>query len=187
MKGAIIDPNASAFLVKMKPNPAEIMTGNIKHGYSAFTPRGSMSFVGTFIDGKYGEKFYKPPHAVGDMIYVKEKWLWVMIDHAHDLLEGRHEHNQYAFPDQFQNDWFDYAKEKYGYKWKSAQTMPVSAARHFRKVTKVEAVRVQDWVCAEQDATLREEKKNLVKSKLSLTEWYENHYVWLVTIEKTGK
>lgn len=37
-------------------------------GYTAFTPKGYISCRGTFSDG-YGEKFFKPPCELGDILY----------------------------------------------------------------------------------------------------------------------
>ena len=46
---------------------------NAVWGYTAFTPKGCISCRGTFADG-YGEKFFKLPCKLGDILYVRETW-----------------------------------------------------------------------------------------------------------------
>lgn len=84
------------------------------------------------------------PYRIGDKIWVRETWLWVMKDHAHDLLEGANTRTQYAYKGSFHSDWIKYAKEKYGYKWKPSIHMPKDAARIWLEITDVRYERLND-------------------------------------------
>lgn len=86
----------------------------------------------------------------GDILWVRETWLYVMLDHAHDLLEGAGSNSQYVFKNQFHSDWFEYAREKYGYKWKPNIHMPKSACRIWLEVVSIRVERLND--ITEQDA-----------------------------------
>ncbi len=79
----------------------------------------------------------------GDQLWVRESFCYVMRDHAHDLLEGRKENNQYVFKTDFNEDWMKYAKEKYGYKWKPSIHMPRIASRILLEITDVRVERLQ--------------------------------------------
>jgi hypothetical protein len=86
----------------------------------------------------------KPKYEVGDILWVRETFCRVMLEHAHDLLEGARDRSLIAYKANFHPDWMEYAKEKYGYKWKPSRFMPRSACRLFLKVTEVRAERLQD-------------------------------------------
>lgn len=47
-------------------------------GYTHFTPKGCISCRGTFADG-YGEKFFKLPYMQGDILYIRETWVFDFI------------------------------------------------------------------------------------------------------------
>lgn len=86
----------------------------------------------------------------GDVLWVREGYTWVLLDHAHDLLEGARDHTQWVYKASMHPDWMEYAKEKYGYKWTPGIHMPKSACRIFLKVISVQVERLQD--ISEQDA-----------------------------------
>jgi len=87
---------------------------------------------------------------VGDVLWVRETCLWVMKDHAHDLLEGNRDGNQWVYKSYVHSDWTEYAKEKDGYKWKPSIFMPKAAARIFLKITNIRVERLND--ISEDDA-----------------------------------
>lgn len=80
----------------------------------------------------------------GDVLWVRESFLWVFLDHAHDLLEGSKDRSRYAYKASVHSDWMEYAKEKYGYKWKPSIHMPKSACRIFLRITNVRVERLHD-------------------------------------------
>jgi hypothetical protein len=66
-----------------------------------------------------------------------------MAAHAHDLLEGTKERDLIVRPTQVHADWMEYAKEKYGYKWKPSIHMPKAACRIWLRVKSVTIERLQ--------------------------------------------
>lgn len=86
----------------------------------------------------------------GDLLWVKETCLWVLRDHASDLLEGAKDSTQWVYKASIDSDWMGYAKEKYGYKWKPSIFMPKDAARIWLEITNIEVERLQD--ISEKDA-----------------------------------
>jgi hypothetical protein len=80
----------------------------------------------------------------GDVLWVRETWLQVMRDHAHDLLEGWRDRDLFIRKTDVHEDWIEYAKEKYGYKWKPSIHMPKSACRIFLEVVSVRVERLRD-------------------------------------------
>ena len=80
----------------------------------------------------------------GDVLWQRETYMYILRDHAHDLLEGRRENNQHVYKTQFHEDWIKYAKEKYGYKWTPNIHMPKTACRFWMEVTNVSIQRLQD-------------------------------------------
>ena len=93
-------------------------------GYTAFTPKGYISCRGTFADG-YGEKFFKLPCELGDILYVRETWKKAL--------------NGYYYYEAWQrNDIADVTK------WKPSIRMPKEAARIWLKVTNVRVERLQE-------------------------------------------
>ena len=91
-----------------------------------------------------GAIMIKPRYQPGDLLWVREAFLWVMLDHAHDLLVGSRDRNQYAYKASCHEDWIAYAKEKYGYKWKPSIHMSKDAARIWLKVVNVRVERLND-------------------------------------------
>ena len=87
---------------------------------------------------------------VGDVLWVREKTCFVMIEHAHVLLEGFREKRQTIYGTDFHEDWMRYAKEKYHYKWQPSLFMPKAACRIFLKITEIRVERLQD--ISEEDA-----------------------------------
>jgi len=89
-------------------------------------------------------KEFKCKWNVGDLLWVKETTCQVMLDHTHDLLEGANDKSLIVYKANVHEDWMQYAKEKYSYKWKPSIFMPRSAARIFLEVTNIRIERLQD-------------------------------------------
>jgi hypothetical protein len=94
----------------------------------------------------------------GDVLWVRETTCFVSIDHAHDLLEGAIERTQFVYKTNVHPDWMDYAKNKYGYKWKPSIFMPKDAARIWLHITSVRVERLHS--ISEQDAIFEGVKKH---------------------------
>lgn len=82
-------------------------------------------------------KDYHPYGQPGDILWVRETTCHVMLEHAHDLLEGAKDKTQFVYKCNVHSDWMEYAKEKYGYKWTPSIFMPKAACRIFLKVVSV--------------------------------------------------
>lgn len=80
----------------------------------------------------------------GDLLWVRESTCQVMRDHAHDLLQGARNQSLTIYKTDFHPDWMEYAREKYGYKWKPSILMPKYAARIWLRVEDVRVERLQD-------------------------------------------
>lgn len=103
----------------------------------------SLSTV-AFFSYSNGEISIKPKYEVNDILWVRETCLWVMKDHASDLLEGQ-EKTQWVYrADQHDDNWMDYAREKYNYKWTPSIFAPFDSARLFYRVTSVSVEKLQD-------------------------------------------
>lgn len=87
---------------------------------------------------------------VGDVLWVRETALWVMLDHAPDLLQGATDRNQWVYKASTHEDWIEYAKEKYGYKWTPSIHVPKEACRLFLEITNIRVERLND--ISEEDA-----------------------------------
>ncbi|MFA6848745.1 MAG: hypothetical protein WCS30_00165 [Selenomonadaceae bacterium] len=94
----------------------EYVPDDAEFGYTFFTLKGSISARGNFING-YGEKIYKLPHKVGDVLYVRETFATTMCDIFYKADDTDYDGN-----------------------WRPSIHMPKEAARIFLKVT---AVRVE--------------------------------------------
>ena len=99
-------------------------------GYTAFTPKGYISYRGTFADG-YGEKFFKLPYQPGDIIYVRETW--------YKGLERYMYRADYSDTEKF----YQGGKE-IEMKWHPSIRMPKEAARIWLKCTDVRVERLQE-------------------------------------------
>lgn len=180
-------------------------------GYTAFTPHGSISCRGVFEVEGYGEKFFKLPYQIGDILYVRETW------HKYTKRVGESESCHLA--------------EFYGYKasiansedanepWRPSIHMPKEAARIFLRVTNVRVERLQDitpkdaenegvgnlfyedigyseknygtevdpeyGIAKEQFAWLWE--STIKKSDLDFYGWDANPWVWVIEFERCDK
>ncbi len=102
--------------------------------------------------GNWDETLKYCPYQVGNILWVRETTCWVMLDHAPDLLEGAKERTQFVYKANVHPDWMEYAKEKYGYKWKPSIFMPKDACRLFLEVTDIRIERLTE--ISEEDAIL---------------------------------
>jgi hypothetical protein len=174
----------------------------------------------TFVepDGKLVEPtmatVIKPKYNVGDVLWVRETWCYVQLDHAHDLLEGRRERNQFVFKTEVHEDWMLYAKEKYGTTWKPSIHMPKEACRLFLRVKSVRVERLKDItamnaveegieMCTDNNSVVVHWKNYLRKNIGEGTaigsfrtlwqsingpeSWDENPWVWVVEFERITK
>lgn len=138
-------------------------------GYTAFTPHGSISCRGVFENEGYGEKFFKLPYQIGDILYVRETW------HKYTKRVGEGESCHLA--------------EFYGYKasiansedanepWRPSIHMPKEAARIFLRVTNVRVERLQDITV--EDA--------LAEGMDKYIRWDANPWVWVIEFERCEK
>lgn len=85
-----------------------------------------------------------PYGKVGDLLWVRETSMYVQNEHAHDLLEGSKDRNQWVYKASMHEDFIQYAKEKYGYNWKPSIYMPKEAARIWLEITNIRVERLQD-------------------------------------------
>lgn len=143
MVQAILDGRKTQTRRVVKPQPSHNVQWN-GFGVSCFTPERHIEGRGKFPDGS-GIKFFKCPYGqVGDILWVREKTVYVHLDHAHDLLEGFKSKRQIIYGTDFHDDWMIYAKEKYGYKWTPSLFMAKHHCRIFLKITNVRVERLQD-------------------------------------------
>lgn len=147
----------------------------------------------------------------GDVLWVRESCLWVMSDHAPDLLEGSRDRTQWVYKASEHEDFMKYAKEQYGYKWKPSIHMPKDAARIWLRIKDVRVERLQE--ISEIDA-MREgiesvdhgaHWKNYVQDDISsfvcpshsfeslwhsingADSWNANPWVWVLEFERIEK
>lgn len=145
MVQAIIEGRKSMTRRVMKPQPY-LEDGSTIWSYSKDS-------FGSLPPNKMTESpfgFKCPYGQVGDVLWVREKTCYVMIEHAHDLLVGFRERRQIIYGTDFHEDWMKYAKEKYLYKWEPSLFMPKAACRIFLKITDIRVERLQD--ISEEDA-----------------------------------
>lgn len=90
-----------------------------------------------------------PYGKVGDRLWVRETWCYV-IDHESDLLEGMN--SRCVYKASVHPDWMEYAKEKYGLKWKPSIHMPKCLSRITLEITNIRIERLQD--ITDRDATM---------------------------------
>jgi uncharacterized protein YhfF len=93
-------------------------------------------------------------------------------------------------------DWIEYAKEKYGYKWKPSIHMPKDAARIWLRIKDVRVERLQDIsdedIRAEGAAefgctTHRLNWQTLWESVNGSNSWKDNPFVWVIEFERIEK
>lgn len=143
----------------------------------------------------------------GDVLWVRESCLWVMSDHAPDLLEGSRDRTQWVYKASEHEDFMKYAKEQYGYKWKPSIHMPKDAARIWLRITNVRVERLQDitrseirregLICPKElcgDDTHPNYRqwypqawKELWQSINGENSWKANPWVWVVEFERVEK
>lgn len=155
-----------------------------------------------------------PYGKIGDILWVRESCCYVLHEHAHDLLEGSRERNQWVYKASVHEDWMKYAKEKYGYKWKPSIHMPKEACRIFLKITNIKIERLQD--ISEEDSKLEGIKEftkddtvfkfglngwewgNMPRTAIGafcrlwqlingMESWDSNPWVWVIEFEKIEK
>ncbi len=147
----------------MKPQPRLEKYSAMVGGYDNIPPMARFWTPGE--TNNLGVEDIKPKYQPGDILYVKETCTYVMLEHAPDLLEGAN--SQWIYKASVHSDWMDYAKERYGYKWKPSIFMPRAAARIFLKVTDVKAERLQD--ITEEDAIKEGIESKIIKSSIGQT------------------
>lgn len=132
-------------------------------GYTAFTPKGYISCIGTFADG-YGEKFFKLPCEPGDILYVRETW-------------KKAPNGYYYYEDWQRNDIADVTK------WKPSIHMPKEAARIWIKVTNVRVERLQEiTIDGIRNEGISSMAVHAGDMEIALKEWKN---LWNSTIKKT--
>jgi hypothetical protein len=81
---------------------------------------------------------------------VKETSCFVLLEHAHILLEGARDKNRMMFKASVHEDWMKFAKEKFNYKWKPSLFMSKDEARIWLKITNIRVERL--FNISDQDA-----------------------------------
>lgn len=193
IKGVIMPVDATAFLVRVNPQPT------VNGDFFSFR-----KFI--FKQDGFSEKLLDfSPYQPGDKIYVKEGITHNVLCHAiyksdSALVNIGQPNGQYVHIDDIDNS---------GRGFISAYHMPLSAARHFKDVVKVEAVRLKDMtgqqaqmiVQTESDGFFKDYIKPLRKRHLYATQslksyiiyrfaqhyWDNNEYFWLVTVKTAEK
>lgn len=175
-------------------------------GYTAFTPKGCISCIGTFADG-YGEKFFKLPYQPCDILYVRETW-----EHFECCCcEGDEHGNCYREPQQSVLNkscgcyMYRATDEIYGdARWHPSIHMPKEAARIWLKVTDVRVERLQDmWASDVSKEGIRFNKptaademlkafaklwdSTIKKSDLDRYGWNASPWVWVIEFERCEK
>lgn len=152
---------------------------------------------------------------VGDILWVRETTCWIMLDHAHDLLEGAKDRTQFVYKANIHYDWMEYAREKYGYKWKPSIYMQKEACRLFLQIKSITVERLND--ISESDAIAEGVKMTWISDNPKLcmfknyiqdgrgslsakdsfhslwlsingpTSWVKNPWVWVIEFKKIEK
>lgn len=176
-------------------------------GYTAFTPHGSISCRGVFENEGYGEKFFKLPYQIGDILYVRETWCALPVNEAGHM-RG---HSVYYYKADR-----DLRPEGWRGNWHPSIHMPKEAARVWLKVTDVSVERLQDITedgakaegiytpnCRGCNATFRCDFWNegynefdefmeiwdstIKKSDIDHYGWQANPWVWVIEFERCKK
>jgi hypothetical protein len=151
---------------------------------------------------------------IGDVLWVKETSCFVLLEHAHILLEGARDKNQMMFKASVHEDWMKFAKEKFNYKWKPSLFMSKDEARIWLKITNIRVQRLQDidsgdaisegiefwWsdLFAEYRykdyANVKDDWRSAVSSFKSLwssingiNSWDDDPWVWVIEFERIEK
>lgn len=172
---------------------------NAVWGYTAFTPKGCISCRGTFADG-YGEKFFKLPCKLGDILYVRETWFKGLKRYMYRA--------DYTDAEKY----YQNGKEV-SIKWHPSIHMPKEAARIWLKVTDVRVERLQDITeegastegaidnrgfihsYDNEYANMHTARENFAeiwdntvkKSDIDRYGWDANPYVWVIEFERRDK
>lgn len=171
---------------------------NAVWGYTAFTPHGSISCRGVFENEGYGEKFFKLPYQIGDILYVRETWCALPVNEAGHM-SG---HSVYYYKSDG-----DLRPEGWRGNWHPSIHMPKEAARIWLKVTDVRVERLKDITgfsvqkegievepneCAGKFDFISELfllfqrlwDSTIKKSDLDCYGWDANPWVWVIEFER---
>lgn len=166
-------------------------------GYTAFTPKGYISCRGTFEDG-FGEKFFKLPCELGDILYVRETWAFLpCVDCTREGTDCGRSCVTYEDRDSVSDGCFVYRADHphpEHVSWSPSIHMPKAATRIRLKVKDVRVEQLQD-ISNEQileegcnKSTIEhyikqmpEETEEWVRAAF-LVEW---HQIWDSTIRKS--
>lgn len=139
---AFLDGEKTLIALPIKPQPPEFID---EMGFTVFTPKGHISgrgyWKGVPGDEGYGEKFFKMPYQVGDLIYVRETCELVLPDCEGDPIQvlysdGAKQDTPKDCPAII--DWIN------GEAKRSPAQMPKWASRITLTVVEVKAVRLHD-------------------------------------------
>ncbi|QXN68044.1 syntaxin-like protein [Microcystis phage Mae-Yong924-2] len=142
MVQAILEGRKSQTRRIMKPQAQAVNTLKERNEAIKRVKGNKLKFIRTYSGFDYA--FPESPYLPGDVLWVRESFLYVLRDHAHDLLEGSRTTNQWVYAASFHEDWYAYAKSTYGYKWKPGIHMPFEVARLFLRIKSVKYERLQD-------------------------------------------
>lgn len=144
-------------------------------GYTAFTPKGYISCRGTFADG-YGEKFFKLPYQIGDILYVRETWSKGLERYIYRA--------DYSDTEKFYRN-----GKEIEIKWKPSIHMPKEAARIWLNVTDVRVERLQEITEAgaeAEGANFKNGKNVGFEEKMNRTAIERFAEIWNSTIKKAN-
>jgi hypothetical protein len=124
-------------------------------GYTAFTPKGTISCRGIFETDYpgYGEKFFKLPYQKGDVLYVRETWGWCPCwDCGMDVVPDGCKHEKDRLYNNLKKEYgcymyqasCEYNEYPSADTWHPSIHMPKKAARIWLKVTDVRVERLQE-------------------------------------------
>jgi hypothetical protein len=143
----------------------EFFNKNTNH-YKGFTHRDGLTWSAKHIAESVWDLEFKCPFGkVGDLLWVKETSCFVMLEHAHDLLEGQRERTQYVYRASVHDDWMIYASQQYSYRWTPSLFMTKAAARIWLQITDIKIERLKD--ITEEDA--------IAEGVLKVNDGYKNY------------
>mgnify|MGYP006266512495 CR=1 FL=1 len=142
-KGIILQPDASAFLVRCNTGKYRLSYEANREGRTDPEAFGVLDKNGNYFVDKEETPITAAdiaPHAVGDRLFLKERWLRVEYD---DWLEGQK--TRYITQSMWSQDvWEAYFETFPHEKFMQARTMYAEIAQGFREITSCEVVRVQE-------------------------------------------